>query len=290
MPCADAEQAHLLGAERFDDARQRLRRHGERWLWLDMAERQQAVEIAHAQWHLGRYRWRDAEALFVAVTDRFPQAVQPRLAHVAALGADSTHATTGGAIDQRGDLTELVDGPLDQSVGDTLLAGLERAAPDSEWAVSLREILLDRYREPTIASGRAGMASDDLDERWMGLAIQMTSGKRRTPIIFVITLPVLRALVDLSATRRTDHCLASRALIATRLGGSQGCRSGTTNHDHWDNGIWSDHATVVRNLLAELCYPEIREVAFTWVQDDGDIDRTGRLLERVPVDPQCWRR
>lgn len=273
-----AEQVQLLAAGRHDDARARLTRHGETWVWLDTAPHEQTLGLAEAQRFLDRYQWRDADAAFQGMLERWPEADDVRRAWVAALGAGSEQATTSGAINAAWALAQQHDEPLDELVGETLLVALTRAGTEGDWAADLRTLLLDRYPEPTMAMAAAALTGDDVDERIHAYHV----------------LEQAEALAHHQRVRfHAENLTGGAGSNRRQIERSMAWVLEHAAHPEWAQHklaanlelttpgpltSWSEHANSVREALVAALAPELREAAIGWASVTGEeADRHWRL-------------
>ena len=172
-----AEVASLLNEQRHAEALQLVATRKQERSWLDISTWDRDIRIAHAQYLTSQGNHRGAAEIYDELFQLYPTDRVSRRAQLADYGRRGDELPSRFAVYTAWRLTELEDGPLDDLVGGTLIYAPNWFGTWSDDSAAVRDVLLERYREPTLAAAHYTYASDDVENRIEGFKMLTLAGE-----------------------------------------------------------------------------------------------------------------
>lgn len=157
----DAEVAALVAQARFAEALSLVTQRKSAHAWLRTEAWDQQIRLAEADFVFARGGRSQAEDLHLELHKSYPVDIPVRLRYLRDFGRSGEREASRHGESATTLVAQAEPGELPSLVGDSLLDHLHRHGSYHERAQPLRELLLTKYRAPTIAAARARLADED---------------------------------------------------------------------------------------------------------------------------------
>jgi hypothetical protein len=142
---AEAEVAALSKKGGYDQAERLIAQRAKERPNLNLDALEKKVMIEHAGKLIARGNYAGTSGIYKYLDDKYPRDKEVLQGEAKHLGADFEDGPTLGGIYAAYQLAEDSTGPLDDLVGRTLVAALEREGPFGEYVQKIRAVLHERY-------------------------------------------------------------------------------------------------------------------------------------------------